>query len=122
MSSPDRPDVPTSIPDSLATSELPATTVSPETGSPSSATDPASAGVAAPDTNTTPPAARAKTKGVADIVFVVDVSGSMKPCIDALRVNIEAFIDSLGKGEGNNNPPVKDWRAKVVGFRDVEAA
>ena len=28
---------------------------------------------------------RGKTKGVADIVFMVDVSGSMAPCIDALR-------------------------------------
>ena len=84
--------------------------------------EPTSAGVAAPDTSTIPPTARAKTKGVADIVFIVDVSGSMKPCIDALRINIEAFIDSLSKGEGNNAPPVKDWRAKVVGYRDVEAA
>src|SRR4029450_9499880 len=38
---------------------------------------------------------RPKTKGVADIVFLVDISGSMSPCIDALRRNIEAFIDSL---------------------------
>jgi hypothetical protein len=44
------------------------------------------------------PQARAKTKGVADIVFVVDVSGSMATCIDALRANIEAFVDSLSRG------------------------
>jgi hypothetical protein len=83
---------------------------------------PEASGVAAPDTNAPPPAVRAKTKGVADIVFVVDVSGSMKSCIDALRTNIEAFIDSLSRGEGNNAPPVKDWRGKVVGYRDIEAA
>jgi len=68
------------------------------------------------------PQTRAKTKGVADIVFMVDVSGSMASCIDALRTNIESFIDSLSKGEGNNTPPVRDWRGKVVGYRDVEAA
>jgi hypothetical protein len=68
------------------------------------------------------PQARAKTKGVADIVFMVDISGSMSSCIDALRTNIEAFIDSLSKGEANNAPPVRDWRGKVVGYRDVEAA
>src|SRR6188508_3676943 len=41
-----------------------------------------------------PVAPRAKTKGVADIVFLIDVSGSMTPIIDALRKNIETFIDS----------------------------
>ena len=65
---------------------------------------------------------RPKTKGVADIVFLVDVSGSMSPCIDALRRNIEAFIDSLSQGDANNAAPVKDWRGKVVGYRDIEAA
>ena len=65
---------------------------------------------------------RPKTKGVADIVFLVDVSGSMSPCIDALRRNIEAFIDSLSQGDANNAAPVRDWRGKVVGYRDIEAA
>lgn len=65
---------------------------------------------------------RPKTKGVADIVFLVDVSGSMSPCIDALRRNIEAFIDSLSQGDANNAAPVRDWRGRVVGYRDIEAA
>ena len=55
-------------------------------------------------------------------MFVVDVSGSMAPCIDALRKNIEAFIDSLSRGDGNNAAPVRDWRGKVVGYRDIESA
>ncbi len=67
-----------------------------------------------------PPAARAKTKGVADIVFLIDVTGSMAPCIDALRRNIEVFVDSLSGGDANNAASVKDWRGKVVGYRDVE--
>jgi hypothetical protein len=67
-------------------------------------------------------APRGKTKGVADIVFLVDVSGSMAPCIDALRRNIEVFVDSLSKGDANNAAPVKDWRGKVVGYRDLEHA
>ena len=66
------------------------------------------------------PAARGKTKGVADIVFLVDVSGSMAPVIDALRRNIEVFIDSLSVGDANNTSPVKDWRGKVVGYRDTD--
>jgi hypothetical protein len=64
---------------------------------------------------------RPKTKGVADIVFLIDISGSMAPCIDALRRNIEAFIDSLSRGDANNAAPVRDWRGKVVGYRDIEA-
>jgi hypothetical protein len=80
------------------------------------------AGIAAPAADTPAPQARAKTKGVADLVFVVDVSGSMAPCIDALRKNIEAFIDSLSRGDGNNVAPVRDWRGKVVGYRDIESA
>ena len=79
-------------------------------------------GVAEPAHDAPAPQARAKTKGVADIVFVVDVTGSMAPCIDALRKNIEAFVDSLSRGDGNNVAPVRDWRAKVVGYRDIEAS
>jgi len=68
------------------------------------------------------PQTRAKTKGVADVVFLIDVSGSMSPIIDALRKNIEAFVDSLSSGDANNVAPVRDWRGKVVGYRDIEAA
>jgi hypothetical protein len=68
------------------------------------------------------PQARSKTKGVADLVFMIDVSGSMAPCIDALRRNIEVFIDSLSRADANNPAPVRDWRAKVVGYRDIESA
>jgi hypothetical protein len=81
-----------------------------------------SPGVAAPAAAAPVPQTRSKTKGVADIVFVVDVTGSMSTCIDALRINIEAFVDSLSRGDANNAAPVKDWRAKVVGYRDIEAA
>jgi hypothetical protein len=82
----------------------------------------ASQGVATPAAAPPAPQARAKTKGVADIVFMVDISGSMAPCIDALRKNIETFIDSLSQGGPNNAAPVRDWRGKVVGYRDIEAA
>jgi len=86
------------------------------------ANDPAAGGVAEVAMAQQAPQGREKTKGVADIVFVVDVSGSMAPCIDALRQNIETFVESLSSGDANNAAPVKDWRAKVVGYRDIEAA
>jgi hypothetical protein len=82
----------------------------------------APADIVAPASATPLPQTRAKTKGVADIVFLIDVSGSMAPCIDALRMNIEAFAESLSRGDANNAAPVKDWRAKVVGYRDLNSA
>ena len=86
----------------------------------STAAEQALVGVSEPAANipSTPP--RAKTRGVADIVFLIDVSGSMKPCIDALRSNIELFIDFLSAG--NANEGLRDWRGKVVGYRDIEAS
>src|SRR5580698_678411 len=35
------------------------------------------------------------TKGIVDVVFCLDASGSMAPCIDGVRRNIGAFIDGL---------------------------
>jgi hypothetical protein len=61
-----------------------------------------------------------KTKGVVDIVFLLDVTGSMQPCIDALKNNIATFIDTLTTKGANNENPVKHWRAKAVGYRDAK--
>jgi hypothetical protein len=65
---------------------------------------------------------QAKFKGVVDIVFLIDVTGSMAHCIDALKGNIKAFVKTMVEGAGGPNdsgPVVKDFRIKVVGFRDV---
>ena len=35
------------------------------------------------------------TKGVADVVFCLDASDSMKPCIDGVRTHIGSFLDGL---------------------------
>ena len=95
-----------------------------EGGTTTAVSDPAlaSVGQAAPAPPAAAPQARAKTKGVADVVFLIDVSGSMAPIIDALRKNIEAFVDSLSSGDANNAAPVRDWRGKVVGYRDIDPA
>jgi hypothetical protein len=61
-----------------------------------------------------------KTKSVVDIVFLLDVTGSMNPCVEALKTNIQTFITSLTTRDANNATPVRDWRAKVVGYRDFE--
>ena len=35
------------------------------------------------------------TKGVADVVFCIDASASMAPCIDAVRSHIASFVEGL---------------------------
>jgi hypothetical protein len=55
-----------------------------------------------------------------DLVFIVDCTGSMQPCIDALKANIAAFVDYLQNGADGVAPPVGNWRARIVGYRDFE--
>lgn len=63
-----------------------------------------------------------KVKGVADIIFLVDATGSMQPGIDNLKNNIEHFFDLLENPSGPNGQlPVKDWRAAVYAYRDYAA-
>ena len=65
--------------------------------------------------NKEPPMA---TKRVVDLVFLVDVTGSMRPCIDGLKDSIDKFFQHL-TNEEENKLAIRDWRAKVVGYRDV---
>ena len=58
-----------------------------------------------------------KSKGVVDIVFLMDATASMTDCIDALKQNVSTFVDSMCDTTNQENP-VRDWRAKVVGYRD----
>ena len=58
-------------------------------------------------------------KGAADIVFLIDATNSMRPCIDALKSHIHTFIEALVCGDEEKGiAPVEDWRARVVGYRD----
>lgn len=58
------------------------------------------------------------SKGIVDIVFLIDATGSMQPCIDAVKDNIAIFIRTLCERDGNGESIVKDWRARVFGYRD----
>ena len=58
------------------------------------------------------------SKGVVDIVFLIDATGSMQPCINALKDNIFTFVKTLCEKDANKGSIVKDWRARVVGYRD----
>lgn len=61
-----------------------------------------------------------KVKGVADIVFLLDATGSMGPCINAVKQNIKTFVQTFTSPNPNGAAIVKDWRAKVMGYRDLD--
>ena len=100
--------------DSADVTPAPADTTAPETSEPAA---PAAEEIPAAEEN---PNKQYKNSGIADIVFLIDATGSMRPCIDALRDNINKFIDMLTDTTGNGSP-VTDWRARVVGYRDFIA-
>lgn len=62
-----------------------------------------------------------KKKGIPDIVFLLDATGSMQPCIQAVMQNISTFIDTLNAPDANGGVPIKDWRVRVLGYRDKDA-
>ncbi len=61
-----------------------------------------------------------KLKGIADIVICIDCTGSMQPCIDGLKSEINRFIDELERPPEQGLSPV-NWQLKVIGFRDLNA-
>jgi len=62
-----------------------------------------------------------RVKGVVDLVILLDVSGSMQECIEALKGNIRDFVMQMSNKDANNDSPIKDWRLKVCGYRDQQA-
>ena len=59
-----------------------------------------------------------KKKGIPDIVFLLDCSGSMSDCLRAVTDSIGAFVDTLASPDANGGVHIKDWRIRVVGYRD----
>jgi hypothetical protein len=57
----------------------------------------------------------AKVKGIADVVFCIDATGSMQPCIDQVKANVEAFTGSIVTAYPNSHI---DWRARIIAYRD----
>lgn len=62
-----------------------------------------------------------KIKGVADVVFLVDKTGSMSKAMNALVTGIGTLFDAMVSPSGQDVPPLTDWRAKVIGYGDVKA-
>lgn len=57
----------------------------------------------------------AKTKGVADVVFCFDCTGSMSSCIE----NVKQYANAFAVGLANGETPI-DWRMRATGYGDLE--
>lgn len=57
-----------------------------------------------------------KIKGIADVVFCIDFSGSMSACIEGVKNQISNFVESLESGNPNM---VIDWRIGFCGYSDT---
>ena len=62
-----------------------------------------------------------KKKGIPDIVFLIDATGSMDECIKAVTRNIASFVDTLSTPDANGGVLIKNWRMRVIGYRDRDA-
>ena len=60
-------------------------------------------------------AAQVKVKGVADIVFCFDCTGSMTEIINSVKENVGKLIEGFATNEVALN-----WRARCLGYRDFE--
>jgi len=56
-----------------------------------------------------------KIRGVADIVFCIDFSGSMSPCIEGVKNHINTFVKSLETASPNT---IIDWRIAFCAYSD----
>lgn len=56
-----------------------------------------------------------RIKGVADIVFCFDCTGSMTEIIASVKENVSKLIDGF-----KENQVALDWRARCLGYRDFE--
>ena len=56
----------------------------------------------------------------ADIVFVLDATGTMRKCIERFKENLDEFINQM-TADYDGLGRVKDWRARIVGYRDYES-
>lgn len=102
-------DVPTPTEDVAAPAEAPAAV--PDAPAPP---------VAAEQTSLAAPVSRGLSYAV-DIVFCIDVTGSMDPIIDAVKTNALRFYDDVQTNLVAKGKNVDELRVRVVAFRDLAA-
>jgi hypothetical protein len=101
--------------DTKPAAEAPATTTPP-------VSDAAAAPPAAEQTSLAapPPAPRGLSYAV-DIVFCIDVTGSMTPILDQVKANALRFYDDVQSNLTAKGKNIDELRVRVVAFRDIEA-
>jgi hypothetical protein len=102
-----------------AAEAVPAETPAPETPAP--AATPAAAVPVAP---VVPPQTSLASRGVnyaVDIVFCIDVTGSMDPILDAVKANALGFYDDVQTNLTAKGKNVAELRVRVIAFRDLVA-
>ncbi len=57
-----------------------------------------------------------KKKAVADVVFCIDCTSSMKNCINNLKMHIGSFVESMSA----DKTIITDWQIRAVGYGDLE--
>lgn len=57
---------------------------------------------------------QAKKKGIVDVVFLIDTTGSMGPVIASIANNISNFVQNIDPNT------VKDYRIKIASFGDLD--
>ena len=87
----------------------------PEPAAASAASAAEQAGLAAP-----PPAPRGLSYAV-DIVFCVDVTGSMTPILDQVKANALRFYSDVQSNLTAKGKAIDELRVRVVAFRDIVA-
>ena len=60
--------------------------------------------------------------GCRDLVVLIDVTMSMKPCMEALKKNISFLIETLeNQKDPNGETRFPNWRVMIAGYRDAVA-
>src|SRR4029453_10319989 len=67
------------------------------------------------------PAATRGLRYAVDIVFSIDVTGSMSPILDRVKDNALRFYDDVQKNLTDKGKNVDELRVRVVAFRDFKA-
>jgi hypothetical protein len=125
------PDTGTAAPDAAAPAAPAATDAAPpdavDSGAaataPASAADaPAAPATSAEQSSLAAPAPPARGLSYAvDIVFCIDVTGSMTPIIDAVKANALRFYDDVQTNLTAKGKNVDELRVRVIAFRDFAA-
>jgi hypothetical protein len=89
------------------------------------------AAAAAPESTTAAPTASASAQSslaaprglsyAVDIVFCIDVTGSMNPILDAVKANALGFYDDVQTNLTEKGKNVAQLRVRVIAFRDLVA-